>query len=160
MTTIQMRRGTAAEWTAANPVLAAGEPGFEKDTNKLKIGDGVTTWSLLPYFVNESALVPNVQTINAQTGTTFTPALTDSGKLVSLSNTSGITVTLPQDSAVPFPVGSRIDFVSLNTGLVTFTNGSGATVNGTPSLVLRAQWSSATAIKRAANTWVVVGDLT
>jgi len=46
---IQARRGTAAQWTATDPVLADGEFGYEKDTQKLKIGDGVTIWSLLPY---------------------------------------------------------------------------------------------------------------
>lgn len=44
------RRGTAAAWTAANPVLAAGEFGWESDTNKLKIGDGATAWTALAYF--------------------------------------------------------------------------------------------------------------
>jgi hypothetical protein len=48
-TTIQLRRGTAAQWTAANPVLNDGEPGFEDDTHKFKIGDGVTAWNALAY---------------------------------------------------------------------------------------------------------------
>ncbi len=47
---MQQRRGTAAQWTAANPILASGEIGFETDTNKFKIGDGTNTWSLLKYF--------------------------------------------------------------------------------------------------------------
>lgn len=42
-------RGTAADWTTVDPILADGEPGWESDTDKLKIGDGVTAWSLLPY---------------------------------------------------------------------------------------------------------------
>jgi hypothetical protein len=46
---IQLRRGTAAEWTAANPVLGDGEPGVEKDTGKVKYGNGVATWSALQY---------------------------------------------------------------------------------------------------------------
>lgn len=46
-TRIQLRRGTAAEWSAANPVLADGEPGFIEDTGELKIGDGVTAWNSL-----------------------------------------------------------------------------------------------------------------
>ena len=54
MTTIKLRRGTASEWTASNPVLAEGEPGFEKDTGKYKLGDGVTAWNSLGYFVNEA----------------------------------------------------------------------------------------------------------
>ena len=48
-TIIQMRRGTAAEWTAANPLLAQGEIGTELDTHKWKCGDGVLRWSALPY---------------------------------------------------------------------------------------------------------------
>jgi hypothetical protein len=44
---IQLRRGTAAEWTAANPVLADGEPGLETDTGIMKIGNGVTAWNSL-----------------------------------------------------------------------------------------------------------------
>lgn len=47
--TIQLRRGTAAQWTAANPVLTEGEPGFETDTGKFKIGDGLTHWNSLYY---------------------------------------------------------------------------------------------------------------
>jgi len=46
-TRIRFRRGTAAEFTSANPVLASGEPGFAVDTNTLKIGDGQTAWSSL-----------------------------------------------------------------------------------------------------------------
>ena len=47
---ILLRRGTAAEWTAANPVLLDGEPGWETDTGKLKIGDGETAWTALPEY--------------------------------------------------------------------------------------------------------------
>jgi hypothetical protein len=47
--TIQTRSGTAAQWTAANPVLAVGEQGFETDTRKSKFGDGVTAWNSLNY---------------------------------------------------------------------------------------------------------------
>lgn len=53
---MQQRRGLAAQWTAANPVLAAGEIGFETDSNKFKIGDGTNTWSLLKYFINLDGL--------------------------------------------------------------------------------------------------------
>lgn len=47
---IQLRRGKAAFWADENPVLHPGEPGFETDTGKLKIGDGKTFWRELPYF--------------------------------------------------------------------------------------------------------------
>lgn len=49
MTTIKLRRGTAAQWTSANPVLALGEPGVETNTGSQKIGDGTTPWNNLPY---------------------------------------------------------------------------------------------------------------
>lgn len=52
---IQIRRGTAAEWVTANPILAEGEPAKETDTGKIKFGDGVTAWNDLPYLVADSA---------------------------------------------------------------------------------------------------------
>ena len=55
-TQIQTRRGTAASWTSTNPTLAAGEIGFESDTNKFKIGTGSTAWASLPYASNISPL--------------------------------------------------------------------------------------------------------
>lgn len=51
---IQLRRSTAAAWSAANPILKAGEAGYEIDTRRLKIGDGATAWTMLPY-MNASA---------------------------------------------------------------------------------------------------------
>ena len=56
MTIVQFKRGTAADMTTVNPVLAAGEPGLETDTGMFKIGDGIKTWTALPY---ESDLVGN-----------------------------------------------------------------------------------------------------
>lgn len=46
---IQLRRGTASEWTSANPVLAVGEMGLETDTLRYKIGNGSTAWTSLSY---------------------------------------------------------------------------------------------------------------
>ena len=64
---LQLKRGTAARWFELNPVLAAGEPGVEYDTKKLKIGDGVTPWRQLTYigsndiaFVTEYNSLPSV----------------------------------------------------------------------------------------------------
>jgi hypothetical protein len=55
-TQIQTRRGSAATWTSTNPTLAAGEIGFESDTNKFKIGTGSTAWASLPYAASLSPL--------------------------------------------------------------------------------------------------------
>lgn len=49
--TMQQKRGTAAEWAAANPILLAGEIGFETDTNKMKVGNGTNNWNDLDYLV-------------------------------------------------------------------------------------------------------------
>jgi hypothetical protein len=66
VTQIQLRRGTAAQWVSANPVLAAGEQGFETDTNKLKIGNGSTAWNSLSYAI--SGANGTVTSITAGTG--------------------------------------------------------------------------------------------
>lgn len=58
MTQIQVRRGTAAAWTSANPILAQGEIGYEIDNHGIKVGDGSTAWDSLSYFpVSWSALL-------------------------------------------------------------------------------------------------------
>jgi hypothetical protein len=46
---IQLRRGKAAFWASENPILHSGEPGYETNTRKWKVGDGVTPWNDLPY---------------------------------------------------------------------------------------------------------------
>jgi hypothetical protein len=82
VTQIQIRRGTAASWTSANPVLAAGEFGFETDTNKLKCGNGSTAWNSLPYINNDG----DITGVTAGTG-------------ISGGGTSG-TVTVSIDTSV------------------------------------------------------------
>lgn len=51
---LAIRRDTASQWSLINPVLLDGEIGYEKDTGKMKIGDGVRAWNALPYFVSGS----------------------------------------------------------------------------------------------------------
>lgn len=55
---IQFRRGTAAEWTAANPTLSIGEIGLETDTSKWKLGNGSTAWNSLAYAYTAGASGP------------------------------------------------------------------------------------------------------
>ena len=64
VTQIQVRRGTAAQWTSANPTLASGEWGFETDTGKVKIGNGTTAWTSLSY----QGTAGTVTSITAGTG--------------------------------------------------------------------------------------------
>lgn len=98
-------------------------------------------------------------TLNDQTGTTYTLALTDLAKLVTLSNAGTITLTVPLNSSIAFAIGDRIDLLQKGAGQVTVVGAGGVTVNGTPGLKLRAQWSSATLVKLDTNTWVLIGDL-
>lgn len=64
---IQLRRGTASNWTSVNPVLNEGEAGFESDTYKLKIGNGVTAWNSLSYFPGNLETLSNIAVSNIQT---------------------------------------------------------------------------------------------
>lgn len=64
---LQLRRGTAAAWISANPVLSQGEPGFETDTGNQKIGDGVTAWTSLNYTGSGTYAPITINTIGAPT---------------------------------------------------------------------------------------------
>ena len=97
--------------------------------------------------------------INAQTGTTYTSVLADNGKLVEMNNASANTLTVPLNSSVAYPVGAQIYILQTGAGQTTIAATVGVTINATPGLKLRTTWSSATLIKRATNTWVLVGDL-
>jgi len=68
------------------------------------------------------------------------------------------TLTIPNDSTYNFPIGTYIEVLQTTSNQVTIA-GDGFTPNATPGLKLRSQWSSASLIKRAANSWVVLGDL-
>jgi citrate lyase gamma subunit len=87
--------------------------------------------------------------------------LTHRDSMIEVSSTDPTTITVPLDSTVDYPIGTTIDILQTNTGQVTIAPVSvSVTVNATPGLKLRTRWSSATLMKRAANTWVVYGDLT
>lgn len=74
MTTIRLRRGTAGQWRNKNPVLDPGEPGFETDTGKLKIGDGSTSWGSLPYFIREDQIAAETADASSRIGSTIAAA--------------------------------------------------------------------------------------
>jgi hypothetical protein len=100
-------------------------------------------------------------TLNAQTGTTYTAVAGDSGKLVTLSNSSAITVTLPPSV---YAVGEQINFVQLGAGQVTFSQGSGVTIVSAGATAsapkIGKQYAAATAICTtggATPTFLVIG---
>ena len=98
--------------------------------------------------------------INTQTGTTYTLVLGDAGKLITSNNASPVTITVPPNTDVAFPIGTRIDILSIGAGLTTLAQGSGVTISSKDSnKKLTAQGSAATLIKTATDTWWLVGDL-
>ena len=60
-TTFKVRRGQSQVWADINPILAEGEPGYELDTHRLKIGDGEKSWNELPYIGGSSTEIPELQ---------------------------------------------------------------------------------------------------
>lgn len=100
---------------------------------------------------------------NSQSGTSYTLALTDNGKLVTLNNSSSIAVTIPTNGTVALPVGATILLSQYGAGTVTVSGAGGVTVvsaGATPSApVLRTQYSSVGLIQTSANNWLVTGDL-
>ena len=101
-----------------------------------------------------------VKTVNAQTGTTYTTVIGDANNIITLSNTSGITLTIPPNGSVAYAVGTTLDVIQLNTGQVTVAPGLGVTLNGTPGLKLRTRYSGCSIVQVAANSWTVHGDTT
>lgn len=96
-------------------------------------------------------------TLNAQTGTTYTLVLADNAKVVTLSNASAITVTVPTNASVAFPIGVQVNLVQLGAGQVTVT--SSATIRSQGSkLKLNGQYAGATLLKIATDEWVLIGN--
>jgi hypothetical protein len=97
---------------------------------------------------------------NAQTGTTYTLVAADLGKLVTTSNASAVTVTVPPSV---FAAGNIINLQSIGVGLTSLAQGAGVTITSTGATAsapkLRAQYSACTIICTASNTFTVVGDL-
>lgn len=84
----------------------------------------------------------------------YAPVLLDMGKIIEMSGGGTFTIT---DSET-FPVGTTFEVLQTGTSQVTLA-GDGFTINSTPGLKLRAQWSAATIVKRGTNSWVAFGDL-
>jgi hypothetical protein len=95
---------------------------------------------------------------NAQTDS-YTLVLGDKAKVVEMSKATANNLTVPANADVAFPVGTQIHIVQTGAGQTTVVAAATVTINATPGLKLRSQWSAATLIKRATNTWVLVGDL-
>ncbi|WP_222929962.1 hypothetical protein [Gordonia sp. OPL2] len=116
--------------------------------------------SLAQTAVQPAALAAaQVVAVRSVTGTTDTLVLADQGKAIECSNAAAITLTVPPNSSVAFPVGTVIEVLQVGGGQVTVAAGSGVTINNAGSLSTRAQWSVLTLRKRGTDTWLLAGDM-
>lgn len=102
---IQLRRGTASQWTTINPILADGEPGVEKDTGRIKFGDGTRTWSSLPY-----SSLTSVTYSMLPSGTTLT--VVKSGSVWPNRPTSRTDIVVVWKGAAPAPATGGTGMIS------------------------------------------------
>ena len=100
-------------------------------------------------------------TANAQTGTTYTLVLTDSSKVVTMSNASANVLTIPANASVAFVVNQSIAVIQLGAGVTTITAASGVTLNGVSagSGALSNQYAAVTLYKIATDTWIASGGI-
>jgi hypothetical protein len=107
-----------------------------------------------------AAATPKLLSFNAQTGTTYTFVGSDADKLVTTSNASAITVTIPPSV---FSAGQQFDVQSIGVGQTTFAAGAGVTITSTGATAaapkLRTRYSACTVICTASNVFTVIGDL-
>jgi hypothetical protein len=103
--------------------------------------------------------VPSRTPIIAKTSNYTLSLLSERDSLIEVDSTDPVTIMIPTNSAVAFPIGTTLDILGVNTGLITIQGDSGVAVNATPGLKLRTRWSSCTLLKRGENSWVVYGDL-
>jgi hypothetical protein len=103
--------------------------------------------------------VPSITTISQKTDSYTLASLTERDTIIEINKLTGTTLTIPADGTVNYPVGTTLDIIQTGSGQVTIAGAVGVTVNATPGLKLRTQWSSATLLKRASNTWLAFGDL-
>lgn len=146
----QRRRGTTAQHASFTGLLAELTVDTDKDT--VVVHDGSTAGGF--------PLSKQRNTVNAQTGTTYTLVLTDADNVVTASNASAITLTVPPSV---FSAGDRITVIQKGAGQVTFAQGAGVTINSTGATAtapkLRAQYSAATVVAESATVFYIVGDI-
>ena len=139
---------TAADAAAARTALGLGTAATTAATAYATAAQGTLADSALQ--------ASTAQAINAQTGATYTLVAGDAGKVVTLSNAGAITLNAPGSV---FTAGQRVDVVVIGAGMATVVGTSGATANGTPSLVSRAQWSAFTILWTSATACIAIGDM-
>ena len=134
---------------SATSSTTSGRIAFDATNDKIIVGDGT----------NAVEFAPSTTLINAQSAS-YTLVAADKDKMVEMGVGSANNLTVPLNSSVPYAIGTKITVVQTGSGQTTIAPTGGVTINGTPGLKLRAQWSAVTLVKRAENTWVAFGDLT
>jgi len=149
---IQLRRGTAAQWTAANPTLALAEMGIETDTNQFKIGNGATAWNSLAY-----GGIQGPPLINIPPSTNTTIVNSDKGKYLNVS--ANVTI----NTTTAFVSGDVVSIYNNSAGNITVT-ATGVTLRlaGTATTGNRtiAQRGVATVLCVGSNDYVITGSVT
>lgn len=99
--------------------------------------------------------------LNAQTGTSYTLALTDQARAVTMDNADANTVTIPTNAAVAFPTGTVIHVTQIGAGETSIAGATGVTLNGVSagSGAIRNRWQGVSLLKLGTNTWVASGDI-
>jgi hypothetical protein len=142
--------------------------GLPVSTGISGLGSNVATFLATPSSANFASMISdeigtgNVLLSDMATSAqsaSYTLVLADKAKVVEMSVGSANNLTVPLNASVAFPVGTQIHIVQTGSGQTTVVATGGVTINTATTLKLRAQWSAATLIKRAENTWVLVGDL-
>jgi len=109
--------------------------------------------------VSGSARIASVE-VNSQTGTWYSLVLSDAGKVISLNNSSAITVTIPTNASVAFDVGATVSLVQLGAGTVTVVGDSGVTLLSLDSATdISGQYGFASLLKIGTNIWALSGAL-
>lgn len=139
----------AADITSGTLPLARGGTGAPDGATALSNMGGASTAAL--------STARNTLPAAARTAA-YTLALADAGTVVEMNVATANTVTIPANSAVAFPVGTVVEVCQVGAGQTTIAAASGVTLRAPGGLSLRAQWSSASLRKRAADEWVVAGD--
>jgi hypothetical protein len=149
-----------ADATAQVTAVLDGAPGALDTLNELAaaLGDDADFAGTLT--TNLGLKVDSLTPISQKTDSYTLSSLTERDDLIEMGKATAQTLTIPLNATVAFPVGTSLDILQTGAGQVTIAGAEGVTVNATPGLKLRTQWSSATLFKRAENTWVVYGDLT
>lgn len=143
-TQIKLRRGTAAQWTEANPTLAAGEAGFETDTNQLKIGNGIDNWAALDYISSDLTPYLTIASASATYAPLNDPTFTDDVDIVGDLKVNGQINLLMSGSTSLANIngfegmGTELYITSNDNFLIQAVNGYGS-VFAQDSLVLSCQ---------------------